>query len=115
MGSILGMCGLDCAKCEGYIATQTGDEDARAKVAEKWRAEYNAPDITADDVICDGCLTSGGRQGGHCRVCDIRSCGIEKDHVHCGECRDYEGCESLKTLFTFAPHLKAALDELRKP
>lgn len=33
---MLSCCGLDCSKCEGYLATQADDNEMRASVAKEW-------------------------------------------------------------------------------
>ena len=33
---MIGYCGLDCAQCEAFIATQNNDDALRAKVAAEW-------------------------------------------------------------------------------
>lgn len=35
-------CGIDCSKCEGYLATQANDNSKRAEVASKWSQQHNA-------------------------------------------------------------------------
>ena len=40
MERMIAVCGLDCAKCEAYLATQANDEAAKERVAAKWRAQY---------------------------------------------------------------------------
>ena len=47
MDNITAYCGIDCSKCEGYIATQVNDRKAIEHVAEKWRKQYNSEEITA--------------------------------------------------------------------
>ena len=38
MKNSIAYCGLDCEKCEAYIATQNDDDDLRAKVAKEWNS-----------------------------------------------------------------------------
>ena len=113
MAPMIAACGIDCAKCEGYLMTQANDTAGLERIAAKWREEYQSPEITADNVICDGCLTEGGRPGGYCRQCGIRKCCRERRLVNCGHCPDF-ACETLETFFKRAPHLRAALEAVRK-
>jgi len=33
---LIAVCGLDCAACRGYLATQANDEAAKERVAREW-------------------------------------------------------------------------------
>jgi hypothetical protein len=111
MGSLIAVCGLDCAACEAYLATQADDEAAKETVAAKWRAEYNSPGITAKTVTCDGCLAASGRLCGHCLECAPRLCAVERGLANCGLCPEY-GCEKISGLLKYIPAAKARLDEI---
>jgi hypothetical protein len=111
MATLIAACGLDCSKCEAYLATQAGDLLALEAVAEKWRTEYNAPAISADNILCDGCM-AGGRIIGHCSECKIRLCALERGLENCAACPDY-ACEQLSAFFKMVPHAKLNLDSLR--
>jgi len=39
---MIACCGLDCSKCEGYLATQEDNDVKRTEVAKKWSVQYNA-------------------------------------------------------------------------
>jgi hypothetical protein len=111
MTTLIAACGLDCAKCDAYIATQANDQAALEQIAEKWRVEYNAPDISAANILCDGCMT-GGRTIGHCSECKIRLCAQERGFENCAACPDY-ACEELTAFFKMVPQAKITLDSLR--
>jgi hypothetical protein len=111
MTTLIAACGLDCAKCDAYVATQANDLAALEQVAEKWRVEYNAPTITAENILCDGCM-SGGRTIGHCSECKIRLCAVERGLPNCAACPDY-ACDQLTAFFNLVPQAKASLDQLR--
>ncbi len=113
MDKIIAYCGLVCTDCPAYIATQADDRAALEQVAAQWREEYNAPNITVECVICDGCLTEDGRHCSHCFECEIRACGVERGIVNCAYCDDYT-CEKLQGFFAFAPDAKATLDGIRQ-
>ena len=112
MDKIIAYCGLTCSDCAAYIATQTGDRAAMEQVAAQWREEYNAPNITVDSVICDGCLTAEGRKCGHCAECDIRACAMALNLANCGHCADY-ACDKLTGFWVHAPEAKATLEQIR--
>jgi len=113
MDRIIAYCGLVCTDCPAYIATQANDQAALERVAARWREEYNAPNITVESVICDGCLETGERHCSHCAECDIRACGIERGVANCGHCDDY-ACAKLERFFGFVPDARAVLDEVRR-
>ena len=112
MNRIIAYCGLVCTDCPAYIATQANDRTALERVAAQWREEYNAPNLTVDDVPCDGCL-SGPLKCSHCAECDIRACGVERSVVNCGHCADYTSCAKLERFFGFVPDARTVLDEIR--
>jgi len=112
MTSLIAVCGLDCAACPAYLATQANDEAARERVAAQWRTEFNAPNITAAGINCDGCLAASGRFYAHCLECAPRLCAVERGYANCALCPDY-GCEKISKLLAFIPDAKARLDGIR--
>ena len=112
MDKIIAFCGLDCAACEAFQATQAGDEDAKLSLLEKWRVEYDSPEMTLASLTCDGCST-GGRTGGYCADCPVRACGIEHDVANCAYCEDYETCSTLQDFIANIPAAKANLAAVR--
>ena len=66
-------CGLDCEKCDAYLATINDDQTLREKTAKLW-AELNHA------VFCDS-------------LCGIRQCGLKKNITTCGDCPDLEKCQ----------------------
>jgi hypothetical protein len=112
MDRIIGTCGLTCTDCPAYIATQADDRIELERVAAQWREEYQAPSITADGIMCDGCLTTDGRKCHHCFECEIRACGPERGVINCAHCGDY-ACERLEAFFGFVPDARATLDGVR--
>ncbi len=113
MDKIVAYCGLVCSNCPAYIATQADDRAALERVAAQWREEFNAPDMTVESIICDGCLTDEGRKCSHCFECQIRACGMERGVVNCAYCDDY-GCDKLEGFFGFVPDARATLDAIRQ-
>jgi len=113
MDKIIAYCGLTCTECEAYLATQANDHAALERVVIKWREEYNAPNVTVESVICDGCLASDGRLCGHCFECEIRACGVARGVANCAYCDDY-GCAKLEGFFGFVPTARATLDAIRQ-
>jgi len=115
MGKILAVCGLDCAQCGAYIATQTNDDQKRAEVAAEWSREYRS-DVKPEDIYCDGCLSGDGRLYSHCHVCEFRKCGLDKGLANCAHCDEYV-CEKLEKFIQMVPqagkNLKRERDNLQ--
>jgi hypothetical protein len=114
MERMIAVCGLDCGQCEARLATQAGDEPEKERIAANWRVQFNAPNITAAYVTCDGCLELDGHLGGHCYECDIRACGLEHALSNCAHCANYGSCEKLVAFLNFVPQARASLEEIRR-
>ncbi len=112
MDRIVAYCGLVCTDCAAYVATQADDREALERVAAQWREEYNAPDITVESVVCDGCIVTTDRHSGHWYECDIRICGAERGVVNCAHCSEY-ACAKLERFFGFVPNARVVLEEVR--
>ncbi len=112
MESMIAFCGLDCAAREAYQATQANDEAAKKAVLEKWRVEYDAPDLPLAAITCDGC-TSSGRLGGYCADCPIRACALEKGIENCAYCDDYDTCEKLNGFLANVAVARENLEAIR--
>ena len=112
MNTLIAACGLDCARCEAYLATQAKDAAAKEKILARWRVEYNSPDLPPAAVTCDGCLTPGGRAGGYCVQCGIRRCVQKRQLANCSVCSDYP-CPILTGFWKAAPQSRANLEALR--
>ena len=113
MDRMIAYCGLVCTECPAYVATQADDREALERVAAQWREEYNAPQLTVESVVCDGCLGEEGRKCGHCSECKIRACAVARGVVNCAHCADY-ACETLEGFFSFVPDARETLDEVRR-
>ena len=111
MNEMYAFCGLDCAVCPAYVATQAGDEAAQLKLLAQWREQYD-PNMTIAGVTCDGC-TSAGRHGGYCDACPLRTCGQARGLTTCAVCPDYDGCQTLEAFFAQAPEVRTQLQVLR--
>ena len=112
MERIIAYCGLVCTECAAYIATQANDQAGLEQVAAKWREEFNAPQLTAESLICDGCV-GDGRHTGNCYECQIRACCVERGLANCAHCTEYV-CEKLEGTLGVAPAARATLDEIRR-
>jgi len=104
-------CGLDCAKCEAYLATQADSWEQRVEVARKWSDLYKVK-IRPEQVECEGC-TAEGKKFFYCEnLCEIRKCCRSRGLAHCGACSDYM-CGTLSEFVKIAPEAGAALERLR--
>jgi hypothetical protein len=112
MEKMIAYCGLTCTDCPAYTATQANDREALERVAAQWRKAFKAPEITADSILCDGCLNSNGRLSGYCKSCQIRVCAGERGVTNCAACDEY-ACETLRGFFKHAPEAENTLDSLR--
>lgn len=112
MDKMIAFCGLNCTECPAFIATVKDDNAERKKVAVLWSKEFNH-EIKPEDINCDGCLEESDRLFSHCKVCEIRECGQEKEVKNCAYCDDFV-CEKLTKFFTIAPDAKNALIKIRK-
>jgi len=110
MDIMIACCGLDCAKCEAYIATKNDDDELRRKVAKKW-SELNDVEITPEMINCEGCRTDGKKTPFCESLCPIKMCILGKGHETCGNCPEMESCGKLKMVVSTNIE---ALERLRK-
>ena len=111
MAKMIAHCGLDCAACPAYKATQANDVSARRHVAEEWSREFKH-DIKAADINCDGCTSDSTRHFSYCLACPIRACSGGKGLQSCAYCPDY-GCEKLSKTFPAGSPARQNLDQIR--
>jgi hypothetical protein len=109
MEILIACCGLNCATCDARIATVTDDNDLRAKTAEKWKVQYNAPGISPEMINCTGCREAGVKFE-HCERCEIRNCVISNDLQTCADCDKMESCVTLRNVHQYVPD---ALENLK--
>lgn len=114
MEKMISYCGLDCAACPVYRATQNNDDAERAKVAAMWSKLFKF-EFKPEHINCDGCLNTGGRLFGHCSNCQVRLCGMDRKVENCAHCDDYL-CGKLQGMLAMIPNPAARqnLEEIRK-
>jgi Protein of unknown function (DUF3795) len=112
MYEMIAFCGLDCSECPAYKATQSGDMEELARVAEEWSQQFKR-DIPTDSILCDGCKLDAGRLSGYCSTCEVRNCAIAKDVITCAHCRDYV-CAKLESHPAFQVEGKVTLDRIKE-
>jgi hypothetical protein len=111
MNELIAFCGLDCATCEAYRVTQAEDEPGKLALLEKWRVEYQSPEMEISAVTCDGCHATV-RLGGYSSQCGVRACAIACGYQTCADCPDY-ACETLEAILSMAPQARSNLDSIR--
>lgn len=84
-------CGLYCGACSGLIARERGGEDALKQMAKSSNERWGTT-ISADDIYCEGCLSS--RVAIYCRRCTIRDCVTKKNINYCYQCTDFP-CQTI--------------------
>ncbi len=112
MSQLIAFCGLDCANCDGFKATQAGDQEWKERVAAQWRVDYNHTAIDTVYVTCDGCTSVNARLGGHCAECGVRACAVDRGVENCAHCPDYETCETIQGFLKFVPPARVTLDDI---
>ncbi len=112
MSKLIAYCGLVCSDCPAYQATQSGDDEALAKVAAQWSVEFKE-EIRPEACLCDGCPSTSGRLVGYATQCKIRACAIGRKVKNCAHCADY-ACEELRKFFETAPNARATLEGVRR-
>jgi hypothetical protein len=111
MSEMIAYCGLNCAECNAFKATQTKDYEMKKRLAKKW-TEGLKVEFKPEDIDCDGCMSD--KISGWCRkICKIRPCAEEKKAKTCALCDEY-ACERLKEFLSQEPEAKRNLDEIRK-
>jgi len=110
MDRMIAYCGLDCRKCDAFIATQNDDDGLRRKVAKEW-SELNNVEITPGMINCDGCRMDG-RKTPYCEsLCQIKICASGRGYGTCGDCRELMSCGKVGMVIG---NNADALDNLRK-
>jgi len=113
MDKMIAYCGIVCAECPAFEATQKNDDAKRKKVAEMWSKQYKMA-VKPEDINCDGCISGSKKLLNYCSICEIRKCGQAKGVKNCAYCDDY-ACEKLtKWLAMAPPEAKATLEKIRK-
>lgn len=98
MKEMFGYCGLDCGKCDAYIATICDDQVLREKTAKLW-SELNKTAILPEQINCTGCRERGVKTVFCESICEIRKCAQEKGFSTCGDCSELETCSTVLAIF----------------
>ena len=109
MKNKIGYCGLDCEKCDAYIATVNDDQALREKTAKQW-AELNHAPILPEHIYCEGCRMDGVKTVFCEHMCEIRKCAIKKGVSTCGGCSEMGTCQTVGAILSNNP---AAMENLK--
>ena len=109
MRDMIAYCGLDCEKCDAYLATINDDQALREKTAKLWSELIHAP-ILPEHINCQGCRVDGVKTVYCESLCGIRQCALQKGVTTCGDCPELDSCQTVGAILTNNP---AALDNLK--
>ena len=105
----IAFCGLDCEKCDAYIATKNNDQILREKTAKLWAELNNAP-ILPEHINCAGCRMNGAKTVFCSSLCEIRKCAVAKGLETCGECAEKDTCPKVGAIWQNNPQAKKNLE-----
>ncbi len=108
MKNMIAYCGLDCARCDAYLATVNDDQPLREKTAKLW-AELNDAPILPEHINCQGCRVEGIKTVFCESMCGIRQCALKKGVVTCGECSELETCQTVGAILSNNPEARKNL------
>lgn len=80
------------------------------KTAKLWSELNNAP-ILPEHINCQGCRVSGIKTVYCDSLCTIRQCAMKKGVMTCGDCSNFENCQTIGRIITNNP---TALENLKK-
>ena len=109
MREMIGYCGLDCERCDAYLATIHDDQALREKTAKLW-SELNQAPILPEHINCEGCRGNGAKTVFCESLCAIRKCAMEKGLSTCGGCSNFDACSNIQE---FAGQNPTVLENLK--
>ena len=109
MKTMIAICGLDCEKCDAYLATINNDQALREKTAKLW-SELNHVTILPEQINCEGCRANGVKFVYCEQLCQIRQCALKKGFETCGDCAELEKCPKVAQIIA---HVPEALQNLK--
>ena len=111
MRDMIAYCGLNCEKCDAYLATLNNDQALREKTARLW-AELNQAPVLPEHINCEGCRVEGVKTVYCEKLCGIRQCALKKGIATCGDCEEMNHCETLKAFISNNPDALNNLQEM---
>ena len=110
MKKMIAYCGLDCEKCDAYLATLRDDQALREKTAKAW-SELNHVPILPEHINCLGCRADGIKTVFCDSLCEIRQCALKKGVETCSDCEELEKCRTVGAILADNPE---ALNNLKR-
>ena len=108
MKDMIAYCGLDCEKCDAYLATVHDDQALREKTAKQW-SEWNHVTILPEHINCECCRVNGKKSVYCDKLCEIRQCALKKGVETCGGCPEMETCRTLAMILSNNPDARRNL------
>ena len=102
MREMIAFCGLDCEKCDAYLATVHNDRALREKTAKLW-SELNNTTIPPEQIACEGCRADGVKTVYCANLCGVRQCALKKGVETCGSCPELEKCPLVGAIIAHTP------------
>lgn len=109
MNNLIACCGLDCEKCDAYLATLHNDEALREKTAKLWAKMNHAP-ITPEMINCMGWRMDGEKTPYCESLCEIRKCVMNKGLATCGGCAELDKCNIVGAVLENSAEARRNLD-----
>ncbi|MCR5314679.1 MAG: DUF3795 domain-containing protein [Bacteroidaceae bacterium] len=106
----IAICGLDCEKCDAYIATKNNDQSLREKTAKLW-SELNHASILPEHINCEGCRMNGAKTLFCSSLCEIRKCAVVKGIETCGYCLEKDICPKVNAIWQNNPQARENLQK----
>lgn len=105
---MIAYCGLDCEKCDAYLATVNHDQQLREETAKLW-SELNHTTILPEQIYCEGCRADGVKSM-YCEcLCGIRRCALKMGVATCGDCADLKNCQTVGVILRNNPEARKNL------
>ena len=102
MKDMIAYCGLDCEKCDAYLATINDDQKPREKTAKLWAQLNNAP-ILPEHINCEGCRVDGIKTVYCDKFRGIRQCALKRGVTVCGVCPAMKTCQTVGKIIANNP------------
>jgi hypothetical protein len=109
VGERIAFCGLDCAKCDAFVAARDNDDALRARIAERWSG-LTGRAFSPLDVDCGSCSSSGPHPP-YLHECPIRACAGERRFATCAAC-EHCPCADLEAVHRRSPSAAENLERL---
>lgn len=106
--TLIGVCGLNCFKCNIYQAYSRKDIEAQRRIVREMFGEKS--DVKPEQITCEGCR--GNPKVHWSADCKILTCSKAKGAQACSQCTDFP-CPTLDVFYTTG-HKKAKANALRQ-